>query len=122
MVFIYEQVEQLKRSLNTKAEEMSGMGMVMVHDLLVVTNDFLSDKNRARESDAAARKGAGESLYHKMHSQEQRQREKRVGTKATSSDVDFRVDSSFLASKTVPYPRPMKESARQRGRRINSSS
>lgn len=61
--------------LDLKAREMSAIGMVMVHDLLVLTNDFLSDKNRAHKTDANE---SGESLFQKMQTEEQRQRKRRV--------------------------------------------
>lgn len=71
------QVVELKRVLVVKANEMSTMGMVMVHDLLVLTNDFLSEENRAANK---ARTGAKESLFQKMHSEEERQKKLRVST------------------------------------------
>lgn len=68
---------KLKHMLEAKAEEVAGTGMVMVHDLLVLTNDFLSDKNRAEEERSKGG-GDGESLFQKMLTEEQRQRDKRV--------------------------------------------
>lgn len=70
--------------LEAKAAEIAGTGTVFVHDLLVLTNDFLSDKNRADEERS---KGGGggpdgqESLFQKMLTEEQRQRDRRVGNK-----------------------------------------
>lgn len=61
--------------LDVKAAEVAGTGMVMIHDLLVLTNDFLSDKNRADEERS---RGGDESLFQKMITEEQRQRDKRV--------------------------------------------
>eukprot|EP00903_Cladosiphon_okamuranus_P014260 g13246.t1 len=67
-----DEVAKLKHMLEAKAAEVAGTGMVMVHDLLVLTNDFLSDKNRADEE-----RSKGESLFQKMLTEEQRQRDKR---------------------------------------------
>lgn len=66
----------LKRALVAKAAELSGMGMVMVHDLLVLTNDFLSDKSGPPVKVKGAE--ATESLFHKMQEETKRQRERRV--------------------------------------------
>lgn len=70
---------KLRQQLDAKAEEMAGVGMVMVHDLLVLTNDFLADKDRA---DSEKKRGAAESLFEKMITEEQRQRERRVRPRA----------------------------------------
>lgn len=67
--------------LDVKAEEMSGTGMVMVHDLLVLTNDFLADKDRVGKK-REAQKGSDQSLFQKMMTEEQRQREQRVRPRA----------------------------------------
>lgn len=72
------QVTTLRQQLDTKAEEMAGVGMVMVHDLLVLTNDFLADLDRADGERGGGRRGSKESLFEKMVTEEQRQREKRV--------------------------------------------
>lgn len=72
---IHVQVVELKRVLVVKANEMSTTGMVMVHDLLVLTNDFLSEADRAANK---AREGAGESLFQKMQTEEERQKKLRV--------------------------------------------
>ena len=69
--------------LEEKAAEVAGAGMVMVHDLLVLTNDFLSDKNRADEE--RSKGGGGQSLFQKMLTEEQRQRARRVGAVAFST-------------------------------------
>ncbi|CAM9387141.1 unnamed protein product, partial [Ectocarpus sp. 4 AP-2014] len=69
-----DEVARLKHMLDVKAAEVAGTGMVMVHDLLVLTNDFLSDKNRADEESS---RGGDESLFQKMITKEQRQRDKR---------------------------------------------
>ncbi|CBJ48836.1 eIF-2alpha kinase GCN2 similar to Eukaryotic translation initiation factor 2-alpha kinase 4 (GCN2-li [Ectocarpus siliculosus] len=69
-----DEVARLKHMLDVKAAEVAGTGMVMVHDLLVLTNDFLSDKNRADEERS---RGGDESLFQKMLTEEQRQRDKR---------------------------------------------
>lgn len=78
------QVAELKRSLDVKAKEMSGMGMVMVHDLLVLTNDFLSEKNKLRQNGGEGGEGGGGdeggSLFQKMQTKEQKQRKRRVRT------------------------------------------
>lgn len=66
---------RLKHMLDVRAAEVAGTGMVMVHDLLVLTNEFLSDKNRADEERS---RGGDESLFQKMLTEEQRQRDKRV--------------------------------------------
>lgn len=72
-------VAKLKHMLEVKAAELAGTDMVMVHDLLVLTNDFLSDKNRAdEERSKGGGDGGGESLFQKMLTEEQRQRDKRV--------------------------------------------
>lgn len=63
----------LKRALDVKAGELSSTGMVMVHDLLVLTNDFLSDKIGPPKP-----KDDSESLFHKMQSQEELQKKRRV--------------------------------------------
>lgn len=70
---------ELKRALGAKATEMSGMGTVMVHDLLLLTNDFLSDKKRARKSS----KGE-ESLFVKMQMEATRQRAREVCARVQS--------------------------------------
>lgn len=72
----------LRKQLDAKAEEMAAVGMVMVHDLLVLTNDFLADKDRADSERAGGKKGSRESLFEKMHEEEQRQRERRVRSRA----------------------------------------
>ncbi|CAM9232817.1 unnamed protein product, partial [Scytosiphon promiscuus] len=72
-----DEVAKLKHMLEAKASEVAGTGMVMVHDLLVLTNDFLSDKNRADEERSRGRGSGDESLFQKMLSEEQRQRERR---------------------------------------------
>ena len=72
-----QKVAKLKHMLEVKAAELAGTDMVMVHDLLVLTNDFLSDKNRADEERSKGG-GGGESLFQKMLTEEQRQRDKRV--------------------------------------------
>lgn len=62
--------------LEVKAGELASTGMVMVHDLLVLTNEFLSDKNR--DDEERSKGGGGESLFQKMITEEKRQRDKRV--------------------------------------------
>eukprot|EP00752_Nemacystus_decipiens_P009926 g8853.t3 len=69
-----DEVAKLKHMLEVKAADLAGTDMVMVHDLLVLTNDFLSDKNRADEERSRSK---GESLFQKMLTEEQRQRDKR---------------------------------------------
>lgn len=69
---------KLRKQLDAKAEEMAGVGMVMVHDLLVLTNDFLADKDREDGERGVGRRGSKESLFEKMVTEEQRQRERRV--------------------------------------------
>ncbi len=68
--------------LEAKAAEVAGTGTVFVHDLLVLTNEFLSDKNRADEERSKGGGGGGadgqESLFQKMLTEEQRQRDRRV--------------------------------------------
>lgn len=81
---LLRKVAKLKHMLEAKASELAGTGMVMVHDLLVLTNDFLSDKNRADEERSRGRSG-DESLFQKMLTEKQRQREKRVSGGATAT-------------------------------------
>lgn len=72
------QVATLRQQLDAKAEEMAGVGMVMVHDLLVLTNDFLADLDQVDGKRGGGRRGSKESLFEKMVTEEQRQRERRV--------------------------------------------
>ena len=80
VLFGTPQVAKLRQQLDVKAEEMAGVGMVMVHDLLVLTNDFLADKDR--EDSERGKRGSKESLFEKMVTEEQRQRERRVRLRA----------------------------------------
>ena len=78
LIYNETKVAKLKHMLEVKAAELAGTDMVMVHDLLVLTNDFLSDKNRADEERSKGGSSGGESLFQKMLTEEQRQRDRRV--------------------------------------------
>ncbi|CAM9255688.1 unnamed protein product [Ascophyllum nodosum] len=72
-----EEVAELKRVLDVKAKEMSATGMVMVHDLLVLTNDFLSEAEQAVNIANKKEPDACESLFQKMKTKEQHQKQLR---------------------------------------------
>ena len=79
------QVAELKRVLDVKAKEMSATGMVMVHDLLVLTNDFLSEAEQAVNIANKKEPDACESLFQKMKTKEQHQKQLRVSTSAAKA-------------------------------------
>lgn len=76
--------------MDTKAKELSGMGAIMVHDLLILTNDFLLDKSEPPKCT-----DDGESLFQKMQSEAERQQRRRVSPAAPEG-------TAVLPKPTVP--------------------